>query len=523
MDELDHSFGLLPDSGADSRLDAGWADFCTLVGVAPESRNDAAAIAQHIAAATASADRMRAAASTFQHVLDAAGAEAAATTLARLINDVVIALPQPAVQALLSSLEVPERRAFVADAARAVAPTALLKIATAAAAAFGQPLSQPLANLLQKLRTEADELPAHLRERADQSFRALINHLMDAWATSAISAAATGYADIFGERTARGRGALSPEPLRVLQLSLETGAIGSVVWGAVAEQSSDEKGMRQLFDLLKRAPAGSRAAAAIAEQVATPARLTGLLKEEPIDWDAVDVLVQRMGSSAIRPLLEELAEARSRQTRRALMDRLVTFGPEIAPVVNERLSDARWYVVRNMLTLLREAGCPTGQLPFEKFRNHEDSRVRRETLQLQLENAATRDEALTQALQDSDKHVLRTALQAARSALPESAVAVLARRVVDGTFPPEFRVMSLFLLGRSGSPLALDTLLAFAGGGSSIFGKPKLAPKSPEMLAALGGLARSWPNERRAAVLLDIARKSKDEQILNALHAYPGG
>lgn len=521
MDGLDHSFGLLPDAAGASRLDAEWSDFCTLIGVTAADHADARAIAQRLAAVASSQDSMRAAARTFHHILDAVGADAAAATLAALVGSITEILPQDTLRRVLAALEVPERKAILNDAAIGFPPAALLAAATAGGAAFDQPLSAPLERLLQKLRTEAEQLPPDLRARADQSFRALIVHLVDTWAAAAISAAATGYADMFGERAERRRSVLTPEPLRVLQLSLESGAIGNVVWSAVAEQGREAQGMRALFDMLKHAPADSRAAALIIDQIATPARLTTLLREDPIDWEAVDVVAQRMGVAAVRPLLDELVEAKLRPTRRALMDRLVTFGADIGPFVTERLSDPRWYVVRNMISLLREAGCAVERLPVDRFRTHEDSRVRRETLQLQLDNEATRDDALAEALQDSDKHVLRTALQAARTQLPDRAVPVLARRVTDAGYPPEFRVMSLFLLGRSGSPAALDALLAFAGGGSSLFGKPRLAAKTPEMLAALGGLARSWAKEKRAAVLLDLAGKSKDEQILNALHANP--
>jgi hypothetical protein len=43
------------------------------------------------------------------------------------------------------------------------------------------------------------------------------------------------------------------------------------------------------------------------------------------------------------------------------------------------------------------------------------------------------------------------------------------------------------------------------------------------MLAALSGLNRSWTTDRRARELLDLAARSKDEQILNALHAVSSG
>jgi hypothetical protein len=155
-----------------------------------------------------------------------------------------------------------------------------------------------------------------------------------------------------------------------------------------------------------------------------------------------------------------------------------------------------------------------------RFLTHVDARVRREAVQLLLSNPQAADDALMAGLKDADKAVLRAALQAARARLPEAAVPVLAQRVVEDVgFPPEFRVMALHILGRSASSLALDALLAFAQGGKSILGRPKLANKSPEMLAALSGLARGWSHDRRAKGLIDAAVRCRDAQITAAVRA----
>jgi hypothetical protein len=103
--------------------------------------------------------------------------------------------------------------------------------------------------------------------------------------------------------------------------------------------------------------------------------------------------------------------------------------------------------------------------------------------------------------------------------LPEAAVPILTKRVIDPRFPAEFRTSVLQLLSRSQSVLGLEVLLGYAGGGKTLLGKPVLAPKSPEMLIALSGLARVWANERRAADLLARARKSEDPEIVAALTA----
>ena len=317
-------------------------------------------------------------------------------------------------------------------------------------------------------------------------------------------------------------GSLSPGPLRVLQVSLETGAAGLVVSAALAEQVAMPGGRLRLLELLKRAPMDGAAAELIASEVATRECIGLLFAEDAIDLEGVDLIIGRMGLGAVGPLLDELIEAKQRITRRAILDRLAKLGPDIYPFVMERVFDSRWYVVRNMIGLLREAGCPLDGVPLERFSGHHDPRVRREALRLRVENPATREPALAEALRDEDPSVLRTALQAARSGLPETAVPVLARRLVDPMFPPDLLVPGLHVIGRGRSVLALDTLLAYAQGSRSMLGKPKLAPKSPAMLAALGGLARSFPTERRAAALLDVARRSPDEQIRGALMAAPG-
>jgi hypothetical protein len=44
----------------------------------------------------------------------------------------------------------------------------------------------------------------------------------------------------------------------------------------------------------------------------------------------------------------------------------------------------------------------------------------------------------------------------------------------------------------------------------------KLAPKSPELLAALQGLAAHWPYQVEAAKVLDLAQKSRDTEVRKA-------
>jgi hypothetical protein len=518
MEGVDHGFGLPGTSAGSNRLEEEWAAMCAALGVRAESQHDAAAIVASISNRPQAARR---AAMAFQQIAAAADVDAAPSALVRLMAGVLAGLPLASLERVLAAMEAAERTKFTAVVAAVVEPRTVYGLCVAAGAAFERPLSAPLQRLLRKMRTEAEQAAPEQRERAVQSLRELVLQISETWAAATVKATANSFETMFGDEDAGTgeSGPAAPECLRILQLSLESGAMGLVVWGAVAEQTRSEEGMRELLEMLKQAPADNEAARAILGQIATPGRLVGVLREQPPDLEAVDVLIGHMGVAAARPLIDELAEAKLRTTRRDIMDRLVQLGPAIEPFVVERLADHRWYVVRNMILLLREAGCPLDSVPLQRFQSHSDARVRREMLQFRLDDPQTRGDALAEAFMDSDRNVLKTAIHAARTELPEAVVPVLARRVADAAYPAEFRAMTLLLLGRSGSPAALDTLLAFVEGGRTLLGRTKLAPGSPEMLAALSGLARSWPQDARVRPLLDMARKSKDPQIVNALRS----
>jgi hypothetical protein len=73
------------------------------------------------------------------------------------------------------------------------------------------------------------------------------------------------------------------------------------------------------------------------------------------------------------------------------------------------------------------------------------------------------------------------------------------------------------LLGGLRNAVALDALLRTASAGKTFLGKPKLAPKSAESLAALQVLASTWRQDPRAAALLARAQKAEDPDVRAAV------
>jgi hypothetical protein len=277
--------------------------------------------------------------------------------------------------------------------------------------------------------------------------------------------------------------------------------------------------LMRLFTLMANAPEGSRAAAAMWRQLASPEQLRTALRENPIDFGLVDQFVHRLKLAAADPLLDALEVSPSRAVRRKLLELIVQLGPEAIGAVTARLPDERWFIVRNMLMLIADLG---GQNVEDgmAYARHADARVRREAIRILLGVPATRERAICAGFDDSDERVVRVALQAASGQCPLSAVAILQRRVSEGTLDAELISQAIAVIASVRTTEVLEWLMGRASGSSRMrFFRPKLAPKSPAMLAALHGLALHWARGRGVGAVLALALGSSDVEIRNTVIA----
>jgi hypothetical protein len=97
-------------------------------------------------------------------------------------------------------------------------------------------------------------------------------------------------------------------------------------------------------------------------------------------FGAVPALVERMGPATIRHLLDVLARTENRHMRFRLLDLLTKLGPAVARDASALLTDPRWYVVRNMLLLLRRVGDTRSVVAVRRCVEHPDLRVRLEAI-----------------------------------------------------------------------------------------------------------------------------------------------
>ena len=416
-----------------------------------------------------------------------------------------------------------QRRQFVLDATRGMELDAVIDLVRASADVSKQTLSDPMIRMLSKLAAHAESGTGPARPQADAAVREQVHKLVAGWDLAdpnptAYAAALQGLAsadrpvtDRTGQATTQtGNGA--PEPLRLVHMALEVGALGPSVFEAV-DRIVEQGDLASLVHLVGSEPADSAGAEAIWTRIATPANVRRLLQPDALDAEALDLMVKRMRLAAAEAMLGELVVSESLATRRVALERLVRMGPDIGPLVAQYLGDDRWFVLRNMLKLLDDISWWPEGFSGEPFSRHSDAHVRREALKLRLKMPAERDEALRGALSEDDEPLLRIALTSALQRCPERAVAVIARRVTHRELPAGLRTLGIQVLGKTRSPLGLETLLRLAVRPKRWWRGERLTVKSPEILAALRALVQGWSGQARVADVLALAARSDDPEI----------
>lgn len=419
------------------------------------------------------------------------------------------------------------RHRFVLDATESLAVDAVLKILRAAAGASEQTISTSLTRLLTKLSLHAEKGATRVGSQADTALRENVEELIEDWEltdpnpdryTAVLDSMASATPVFEGDD---GEGTGPGGARRILQMSLEVDTWGPTVEKAAADLM-DAGEVAFLIELMGQVGEGSEVGQRLQSCLTSPDRFRRLLEGDDVEISTLRSLATRMGEAAIPLLLDGLVESQSRPVRRKVFDILKESGPGVGRPVTERLDDPRWYVVRNLLALLRQLSERPDGFSASSYLHHEDHRVRREAFPLALEESGTRSRVLASGLADDDERLVRMALLELQDTIPETLVPVVVSRVVSASRPPELRALGVRTLEGSASTLALETLLDVCSGGKTLLGRRRLAPPSPEVVAAVGVLARSWSHDPRAQEVLELAGKSKDPEIRHAAEREGG-
>ncbi len=439
--------------------------------------------------------------------------EAAAEMRARV--SALISLLEPgALTRLIAAGSDAERERFTAAAAAALTPEAVVDVMDAAATATRRTISPHLLRLLRKLGHLADAGPDSARVAADAAVRRHAASLLTDWGLDDPNPTQyTGVLEVMADRNAMpaADADLAPDPLVILWTALEVGVPEPRGCAAALELVAAGR-TTEVLDALAATPEGPTSEP-IWRAVGTPEALRAALLAHGIDHAPVRTLIRRLGVAAVDPLLDLLGRAEDHATRAGALAALEALGTPSAARAVERLADAPWYLQRNLLHLLgRVRPWPEGFSP-APWATHPDGRVRREAIKLLLDLPAHRDEGLSRGLADADPGITAVALATALESCPVSVLPLIERMARDPARLSAHRVMAIRVLARSRSARALESLASLAVTRTRWLRRQRLAPKSPEVLAAIAGLATHWPGEPRVQQVLAAAERHADADV----------
>ena len=441
-----------------------------------------------------------------------AGNDPRAATISRRAGDLVRALRPETLRRILATADETSRTSFLVSASAGMPVGAVLELVRASADVSKQTVSHGLLRICSKLAQHADG-QSNASIEADATLREMLRELVRGWTLDDPNPGQyTALLDRLGGAAPVERRSRSDdiEPQRIVAMALEGNFAGVAVDRAIDTAARTDP--NALVAALQRA--GDRPSVAPIVRRLAERHLTALL-ERADAVAAVEWIVGRAGVGAVDTLLDTLETSQSRALRRRVVTLLTGIGPAIGPACVQRLEGRPWYMQRNLLALLASLPAPPPGFSARPWALHEDGRVRREALRLLLRSRATRDEAIGMSLRDDDPAVLRQGLFAAVESCPPATIPRLLV-MADSAGESEIRTLAIRALGSARTPALLDWLVLRATVRRGILRREHLAPKSPELLAALGALAHSWRADPAAARVLHLARTSGDPDIAGA-------
>jgi hypothetical protein len=416
-----------------------------------------------------------------------------------------------------------QRRTFVMGATTGMAMDSVVKILKAAAEASGQTISHGLMRMLSKLGAHAERGREHTRPVAEIELREQVDSLLTGWDLD--DPAPDGYAkalqhlattvalpDVLDDE----RSDYDVNPMHVVQTALEVGGAGPLIERAI-DRAIDVGHLHSLHTLLTFLPPGSAATADLLRtRLSGPRAMAALVAREPVDLKLLDALYPAVTLEGYEVLVDALGTTNNRGTRRKLLERLSQTHLDVASLIIARLDDERWYVQRNLLLLLERLKRLPAGFSTSRWTQHADPRVRYHGFSLQLTIPEQREAALRAALGDADEKVTRLALSACQERCPRSVLAFVASLAKSAPASQELRILAVNVLAASRDRYALEAMLLLVRGGTTWLGRPKLAPRTPVVLAVLRALSDAWPTDAEATRMLTLARNSSDPELRQA-------
>lgn len=453
--------------------------------------------------------------------------------LAERLRAVLSALRASSVSAIVKSVGVgADQRRFISQVLDALPAGAVVEWLESAAHATDAGLSPHMLRLMSKLSAHAQ---AGGRESGeDRGFRGAARDVIQGWQHDHGSAREhLVLLDQLAAFDAARTGQALPDvgAVRVVHQALETNCFNASAHAAVQTLLTDGR-VADLLAWAEEAPT-PEAAAALRAALQAPDAVREVLLHDAVDHSIARQLLASLDISAADTLIDVLRDAPARAARRFTFDRLREFGPSLTPLYIVRLNGAPWFLVRNLLALLRDAFAESGHLAGSAsgsaimgFLEHPQEQVRLEAVRLLVNDPQLRADVIGRVLEDPSDRVVHLALEAFGSlgeaagvgSVPPELAKRLLRFLDAGHRDDDLRTRAIrALAGAKAVGPVRDRLLALITKRSRVFKRVALHDPAPIVLAAIEVLALRYASDPAVIPMLDLAVKHEDRRMRDAV------
>jgi hypothetical protein len=244
------------------------------------------------------------------------------------------------------------------------------------------------------------------------------------------------------------------------------------------------------------------------------AHYIGLLKKRGSRGrQETDAVLIALEERSVGPLLQALAEEEDLLVRKSIVEIVSRIGRIAVPTILENLTDSRWYMVRNMITVLGTLGMPDLAPHVAATLSHPDLRVKKEAIKalsrIPHPSAVT---ALCELCFFPEETVALAATAALSSKKETDAVVALYRRAAAKLILyPNYRLAheaidSLRVIGTEESVTALEEILALR----ALWSTKKFRAMKFHALRSISKI-----RGERSEEVLERARRSADRSMRN--------
>ena len=157
--------------------------------------------------------------------------------------------------------------------------------------------------------------------------------------------------------------------------------------------------------------------------------------KQELEDKIIEDLVIHLDKNAVTPLMNILGELKSIHARKVVIDALIYIGPKDIMTLSKGLNDSRWFVVRNIIYILRKISDKRAVEFLLKTVRHSDIRVRKEVIRALGElGGGGVFQTLRECLEDSEIQVRSAALRALGTVASEAAKRIIMDRINDKSF-----------------------------------------------------------------------------------------